>query len=346
MHVSLPGGTSDRISQAVVARRSLSLIAFALAGLALQAGGAPRQTPAPRHEESSTRLRSRIFIYDLRDGSSHPIYSDDAIWEAPNWSPDGKYLIANHAGAIYKLVLKDDGSAEPQKLAIPADYRCNNDKSLSADGRYLAFSASPPGGKGSEVFVAGADGANVQQRTFASPSYFHGWSPDGKTLAFVAQRNGSGQFDVYSMPVTGGTEKQLTSNPHHDDGPDYSPDERWIYINSDRSGKEAIWRFPAAGAGPNDARAEMVVNDALEDWFPHLSLDGKKMVYIAYPAGTPTHDPRNVPIELKIVSIHKNKVAADEKTLLKAVGGQGSMNVNSWAPDSTRFAYVTYEAIP
>jgi len=126
----------------------------------------------------------------------------------------------------------------------------------------------------------------------------------------------------------------------------FSPDGKWIYINSDRSGKEAVWRFPAEGAGHDDKKAEMVVNDGLEDWFPHISPDGKKMVYIGYPAGTPTHNPRNVSIAVKLVAINHGKVDASQKPLVEATGGQGSMNVNSWAPDSMRFAYVTYEALP
>lgn len=181
---------------------------------------------------------------------------------------------------------------------------------------------------------------------FESPSFFHGWSPDNKALAFVAQRNGSGQYDIFRMPAAGGPEEQLTSNIHQDDGPDYSPDGKWIYINSDRSGKEAVWRFPADGAGGNDVKAEMVVNDGLEDWFPHISPDGKKMVYIGYPAGTATHNPRNVHIEIKLVAINHGIVGALHKSLVEGTGGQGTMNVNSWAPDSMRFAYVTYEVRP
>lgn len=297
------------------------------------------------------KMASHLFIYDLRDGSSHEIFHANDIWEAPNWSPDGKYLIANSGGAIYKLVLKQDGTAEqPQKLAIPADYQCNNDKAISPDGTKLAYSATVTSGdsahRGSQVFLADADGSNSRLMTPESPSYFHGWSPDNRTLAFVAQRNGSKQFDIYSIPVAGGAETRLTTNIHHDDGPDYSPDGHWIYINSDRSGKEAAWRFPASGAGVDDAKAEMVVSDDLEDWFPHIAPNGKKLVYIGYPAGTATHNPRDLHIELKLVAIDGGKVAKTQKTLVKAMGGQGTMNVNSWAPDSMRFAYVTYEALP
>jgi TolB protein len=323
--------------------RKVAVIAVSLMAVILPARFSLAQAKA---ERSELHLRSRLFIYDLHDGSSHLVYTADSVWEAPNWSPDGHYLIANSGGGIYKFVLKEDGTADPEKLAIPADYQCNNDKAISPDGNKIAFSATFPPHTGSQVFLSNLDGNTPKLMTPDSPSYFHGWSPDSKTLAFVAQRNGSGQYDIYSMPVAGGSERQLTSNIHHDDGPDYSPDSKWIYINSDRSGKEAIWRFPADGAGHNDEKAEMVVNDGLEDWFPHISPNGKKMVYIGYPAGTPNHDPRTVHIELKLVTIDHGNVAAFQKKLVEAIGGQGTMNVNSWAPDSMRFTYVTYEVLP
>jgi TolB protein len=324
----------------VLSMSSLFCCTLALAAFSL--------VPPPLHAQHvEQHLRSKIYVYDLRDGSSHLVYTADQIWEAPNWSPDGKYLISNSGGAIYKLVLRKDGTVEtPQRLAIPANYQCNNDKAISPDGRMIAFSASAAPHKGSQVFLANADGTGVKLMTEDEPSYFHGWSPDNKTLSFVAQRNGSGQYDIYRESAVGGAEQRLTSNPHQDDGPDYSPDGKWIYINSDRSGKEAAWRLPADGAGPDDVKAQMVVSDGLEDWFPHISPNGQKLVYIGYPAGTPTHNPRNVRIEIKLVAIDHDKVASTQKTLVEATGGQGTMNVNSWAPDSTRFAYVTYEPIP
>src|SRR6185437_2979345 len=259
----------------------------------------------------------------------------DTIWEAPTWSPDGKYLISNSGGVIYKLNFKNDGTVgEAEKLKIPEDYHCNNDKGISPDGKWLAFSASLGAEHGSEVYLAHADGSEVKKMTNVSPSYFHGWSPDSKTIAYVAQRPAGGkQYDIYGQAATGGDETRLTSSPGQDDGPDYSPDGKWIYINSNRSGKEEIWRFPATGAGENDAKAEMVVSDSMQDWFPHISPDGKRLVYIAYPADVATHDPRNVHIVFKLVNIDNNKVSKSQKVLVEMTGGQGSMNVNSWAPD-------------
>jgi TolB protein len=320
--------------------RTLAVLGLLFPPVQLAQTAAPHRAAAPRQH-----LRSRILIYDLRDGSSRLVYSADGIWEAPNWSPDGSYLIANSGGRIYKLPLRPDGTASPKDLGIPPSYACNNDKAISPDGTKLAFSATVRSSTGSQVFLADAEGHTIRRMTEQAPSYFHGWSPDGKTLAFVAERNGSHQFDIYSIAASGGAERRLTSDVHHDDGPDYSPDGKWIYINSNRSGKEAIWRLPASGAGADDVEAERVVSDALEDWFPHLSPDGKKMVYIGYPTGTPTHDPRTVAIQIKLVAIGGDTVAGSPKTLIEATGGQGTFNVNSWSPDSMRFAYVTYASM-
>jgi TolB protein len=293
-------------------------------------------------------LRSRIYVYDLRTHTSKLIFTADTIWEAPNWSPDAKYLISNSGGIIHKLSFKSDGTVvESEKLKIPENYHCNNDKAISPDGKWLAFSAFQGAERGSEVYLAHADGSDVKQMTNVSPSYFHGWSPDNKTIAYVAQRPiGGKQYDIYELATTGGDEMRLTSSPGQDDGPDYSSDGKWIYINSNRSGKEEVWRFPATGAGENDAKAEMVVSDSMQDWFPHISPDGKRLLYIAYPSNVATHDPRNVHIVFKLVDIHNNEVSKSQKVLVEASGGQGSMNVNSWAPDSMRFAYVTYEPLP
>ena len=318
---------------------ALSIAATASAQTAPTASPAGTATPVQH-------LRSRMFLYDLRDGSSKLVFTADTIWEAPSWSPDGKYLISNSGGAIYRLVLSPTGLATPEKLAVPEEYKCNNDKAISPDGKLLGFSATLAPAKGSNVFLANADGTNIKQMTTLTPSYFHGWSPDNKTMAFVAQRNGSKQFDVYRLPAAGGEEQQLNADIHHDDGPDYSPDGKWIYINSDRSGHESIWRFPADGAGPGDSKAEMVLADGAEDWFPHISPDGKKLVYIAYPADTPTHNPRTVHVEIKLAAVDHDKVAKTAKLLTGFTGGQGSLNVSSWAPDSERFAYVSYEVIP
>jgi TolB protein len=301
----------------------------ALLLLAAVAGFAQGRGPA---------LRSKIAIYDVATKSSQVIFTAEQIWEAPNWSIDGKFLLVNSGGKLYRLA--PDGAGGPQKIEMDEKYRCNNDKAFSWDGKLLGFSASVQGGRGSQVYVAGADGSSPKLLTPAAPSYFHGWSPDNKWLAFVAQRDGKA-FHLFRVPVGGGEEQALTTAGPYDDGPEYTPDGKWIYFNSSRSGGWDIWRMPADGAGPNDAKAERITGDDLEDWFPHLSPDGKSMAWLSFPKGTEGHNGRIPGVQLRMTTVPAGKI----ETLTTFFGGQGSINVNSWAPDSKRFAYVIYEPI-
>jgi TolB protein len=224
------------------------------------------QTTAPRKEavtnQNPSNVRSKISIYDLESKTVRVVYEADKLWEAPNWFPDGKYLLANSGGALYRFVLDASGKAQPEKLALDAAYECNNDHGLSPDGKLLAFSARYGSSQESQVFVAFSDGAKPLLITPNHPSYFHGWSPDGKWLAFVGKRGD--HFNIFRI-LGGGSEQQLTSSAVNDDGPDYSPDGKWIYINSNRSGGWDIWRFPADGAGPGDGKAERITSAELED---------------------------------------------------------------------------------
>ena len=311
-----------------------------------------QELPATEAHPNPENVRSRISIYDLESKSVRVAYTADKLWEAPNWSPDGKYLLANSGGVIYRFVLDAQGEAQPEKLALDNGYDCNNDKALSPDGKRLAFSAQHAPAEGSQVYVSNADGTNPQILTPNTPSYFHGWSPDGRWLAFVAERGGN--FDIYRVAASGGKEERLTSSPGFDDGPDYSPDGKWIYINTDRSGGWDIWRFPSDGAGPNDSKAERVTGDAGEDWFPHPSPDGKWMVFLTFPAGTKGHDFKTA-VQLRMIPLPASDAPArlpkdddDDATrvLTQFLGGQGSINVNSWSPDSKKFAFVSYELLP
>jgi Tol biopolymer transport system component len=175
-----------------------------------------------------------------------------------------------------------------------------------------------------------------------TPSYFHAFSPDGRWLAIVAQRNNN--FDLYRLPVTGGEQQRLTSHPGYDDGPDYSPDGKWIYFNSDRSGKWEVWRMPADGAGADDKNAQQVTsNEDEEDWFPHCSPDGKWLVFIAFPKGTAGHN-AHLSVKLQMIALLGQEIKPQPaQTLATFFGGQGTINVNSWSPDSTKIGFVSYE---
>ena len=318
-----------------------SFVLAVLAGFAVTPAGQP-QTPAP--QQPRPRYASRIMIYDLDRRTATQVHQADVVWEAPNWSRDGRFLLANSEGRLYRLAV--DGSAPPAALALDPSLRCNNDHDYSPDGTLLAISASSPASRQSQVYVANADGTNHRLLTAAAPSYFHGWSPDGKYLSFVANRDGK-QYDIYRVPVGGGEEERLTFDPANDDGSDYSPDGKWIYLNSERGGGWNIWRIPAAGGGPDDRHAERITNDAGEDWFPHPSPDGKTLLFLSFPAGTKGHNDRGLRVQLRTVPLPGDRPADITPSVVTEItGGQGTINVNSWAPDSKRFAYVTYEPVP
>jgi len=300
------------------------------------AQAAPARAPQARY-------RSKISIYDLQSKSVRVIYTADQVWEAPNWTRDGRYLLANSGGMLYQLRVDGADKAEPEKLDVGADVRCNNDHDYTRDGRLLAFSAGSRTAPGSEVYIVNADGTDRRQITNTPPSYFHGWSPDGKWLSIVAQRNNN--FDLFRIPVTGGSEQRLTSDPAYDDGPDYSPDGKWIYFNSNRAKTWDIWRMPPDGAGPGDAKAERVTSDELEDWFPHPSPNGKWIVFLSFPKGTENHNDK-MDVVFRMIPMPGKKIGKiAPQTVLKLYGGQGTINVNSWSPDSKRFAFVSYEPL-
>src|SRR5487761_1987894 len=284
-----------------------------------------------------TTLRTLVHIYDVKTHKDRVIYAADKHFEAPNWSPDGKYLLINADAAIYHL--PPDGG-EPIKLDIPGVSNCNNDHGLTRDGKMLAISCRGPAGS-SQVYLANADGSNAHLMTPKTPSYFHGFSPDGKWFAYAGQRDGN--FDIYRMAVDGGEEQRLTTDKGLDDGPDYSPDGKWHYFHSERAGTYDAWRMPADGSGPNDAKAQRITSDEMEDWFPHPSPDGKLLLVISFAHGTKGH-PAYRNVEIRMMRAPKDTLKpARLTTLVKLFGGQGTINVNSWAPDSRRFAYISYE---
>ncbi len=309
-------------------KRRLSYVVFAIAAVLLS-----QERPAPIK-------KSYLCVYDLRDKSIKVIYTGDKLIEAPNWSPDGKYLLVNSEGALWKLPVQAGSSAQLERIDIGSITRCNNDKGFSPDGKLIAFSASA-NGSGSQVYTVPSNGGTPKLIVAETPSYFHGFSPDGRWLAIVARRNDN--FDLFRVPSEGGPQERLTVSPGYDDGPDYSPDGKWIYFNSDRSGSWDIWRMPSDGAGPNDSKAQQVTRDELEDWFPHCSPDGKWLVFLTFPKGTSGHN-GHLNVQLRMIPLPGGKIEpAPIQTLTSFFGGQGTINVNSWAPDSSRFAFIRYE---
>ncbi len=272
-------------------------------------------------------LYSTLETVPIASTDRRVAYVAQAHFEAPNWARDGSYFLFNQDGGIYRLSV--DGS-EPVKVNTGPQVKCNNDHGISPDGTMLAISDSTELDK-SLVYTLPITGGTPKKITPTGPSYWHGWSPDNATLAFVGQRGGD--FDIYSISVNGGEEKRLTTAPGLDDGPEYSPDGQWIYFNSERTGHMQIWRMH-----PDGGQQEQVIVDETNDWFPHISPDGKWMTFVAYEKDVTGHPP-DKDVTLNVVSL------ADKKTrvLARLFGGQGTNNVPSWSPDSTKVAFVSYQ---
>jgi Tol biopolymer transport system component len=212
--------------------------------------------------------------------------------------------------------------------------RCNNDHGISPDGTTLVISDQSQGDRKSRIYTLPMAGGTPKRITEDGPSYWHGWSPDGKTLAYCAEREG--EFDIYTVAAGGGPERRLTTAKSLDDGPNYSPDGQWIYFNSDRGGQMQIWRMRVDGG-----EQTQVTNDEFNNWFPHPSPDGKWLVFLSYEKDVTGH-PENKDVTLRVMPLIGGKI----EVLAKLFGGQGTINVPSWSPDSKRVAFVSYQFTP
>lgn len=274
-------------------------------------------------------LESTLEMVTIETGERRIVRRAKEHFEAPNWSRDGKTLLYNSDGRLYTIPVIG-GATQPLNTGFAI--RCNNDHGFSPDGTLLAISHTPD--EESLIYILPGNGGEPRLITDLGPSYWHGWSPDGKTLAYCAARNGA--YDVYTIPVAGGRETRLTDAPGLDDGPDYSPDGKYIFFNSVRTGQMKIWRMNADGT----EQVQVTPDDAYADWFPHPSPDGKWMVFLSYDKSVEGH-PSNKNVVLRIMPL----AGGEPRVLVTLFGGQGTINVPSWSPDSNEVAFVSYRLV-
>lgn len=278
---------------------------------------------------SAQQVTSRLEIYDMETGQRKIVYKSNTHFEAPNWSPDGTYLLFNEAGLLYKFDLTDK---TVQKLETGFADVCNNDHGISPDGNKIVISNNDDD-TGTRIYLVDAIGGEPQLITEKGPSYWHGWSPDGSELAYCAERNGN--YDIYTIDINEGEEIRLTSTNGLDDGPEYSPNGRWIYFNSVRTGQMQLWRMRTDGSNQ-----EQLTFDEFNSWFPHVSPDEQNLVFISYiDEVAPGSHPAWKNVMIRRMSPEGGKITK----LFELFGGQGTINVPSWSPDSKRFAFVSYE---
>ena len=323
----------------VIASVTVELPESAYAGLVVCAHDASVQETAyftnVRLDELGTFeeriVESTLEIIDRKTGDRQIVRQAREHFEAPNWSPDSLQLVYNSSGLLYWIPVE---GGEPQQIDTDFATRCNNDHGFSPDGTELVISHSPEGGS-STIYILPAEGGTPRQITEHSPSYWHGWSPDGETLVYCARRDG--EYDVYAISVNGGEETRLTTAPGLDDGPEYSPDGRTIFFNSVRTGQMKIWRMDPDGT----SQAQVTPDDEYGDWFPHPSPDGRWIVFLSYDKSVEGHPP-NRNVVLRIMPIDGT---APPQVLATLFGGQGTINVPSWSPDSRHFAFVSYRLV-
>jgi TolB protein len=280
---------------------------------------------------------SRVMIHDLGTSTDRIVLESKRLIEAPNWTPDGKTLVVNSDGQLFTLPVE---GGELVSVETGGVAHVNNDHVLSPDGSTVYFSAA---GHLFSVPLAGGVATKISNDHLPVGSYgyfLHGISPDSELLAYVAvEPEGDdplGRRNLAVIPTSGGADRYLSEGLVLFDGPEYSPDGAWLYYNSEeaatREGHSQIFRMT-----PNGENREQLTFDERVNWFPHLDPAGENVVYISYEPGTCGH-PADVDVHLRIIPAG----GGEPGEVVKLFGGQGTLNVNSWGPDGSAFAYVSY----
>ena len=276
-------------------------------------------------------MESVLEVMDITSGKRRVVYRTPKPIEAPNWSRSGAHLIFNSEGRLFRLPV---GGGLPIKIDTGSLTRLNNDHGLSPDGKWIVVSDKSEADGLSRISILPLEGSKPRLVTREGPSYWHGWSPDGQTLCYVAAR-GDRILNLWSCPAAGGAETRLTQGDWMDDGPDYAPDGS-IYFNSTRSGNMKLWRVAADGSAPT----QITFEDDSRDWFPHPSPDGKWLVYVSFGSDVAVTDhPANKDVSLRLLPL----AGGGPQVIASLFGGQGTLNVPSWAPNGREFAFVRYE---
>lgn len=286
--------------------------------------------PAPGElVQYKSYLGSLLEVMDVETGLRQTVSSSPLSIQAPNWTPDGKTLIYNGSGKLYNFNLT---TKESTILNTEPVNKNNNDHVLTFDGKQLGISSSAEENKGqSVVYTVPVTGGVPKKITMESPSYFHGWSPDSQNLLYTGQRNE--EYDIYKISKDGGKEIRLTTAKGLDDGSEFSPDGKYIYFCSTRTGMMQVWRMD-----PDGKNQTQLTFDELNNWFPHVSPDNKWLVFISFPKEVPADKhPFYQRVYLRLMPV----AGGEPKVIAYLYGGQGTINVPSWSPDSKKIAFVS-----
>ncbi len=292
------------------------------------------QRPAPVTGSTKPVLYSTLQTIQTEDQfrRSMMIRTVAGYMQSANWAPDGKSIYVYENGRIEDIpYLTPEAGGTPRPIDSGGLFGCSGNFGLSPDGRSLAVSCSATRDGLHQVYLLPARGGTPRKVTQgAIASYFHAWSPDSNTIAFT--RGSAGKADLFTVPADGGAELRLTSDTLND-GPDYSPDGKFIYFDSTRSGSSQIWRMLADGSA-----AEQITDDDNVNTSPHVSRDGKTIAFLSQPAGSGSS---LGPAAIRIMATSDGLI----RTLVDFQGDRGSFSMYGWG-DTNHLAFVSYQKLP
>ncbi len=269
--------------------------------------------PAPTGEP---KLYSTLEAVAISSADRRVVYVAPEHFEAPNWTRDGAAFLFNGNGHILRLPV---AGGTPVTIDTGFATRCNNDHGISPDSKWLAISDQSQEDHKSLVYMVPIDGGTPRRITKNSPSYWHGWSPDGKRLPSLAS--------VTAISISTPSPSQAETKPGspRPKASTTAPSIRRTG-NTSISTPSALGRCRSGGCSPTAARRNKSHRTNFNNWFPHISPDGKWMVFLSYEKDVTGH-PENKNVMLRLMSLARQEDQRAGQTVWRAGHDQRSFLV-------------------
>ena len=154
----------------------------------------------------------------------------------------------------------------------------------------IAFASNRDGNP--EIYVMDANGRNQRRLTnHPNNDWSPSWSPDGKRIVFMSNRDGHVHFhgwstyEIYVMDADGGNQQRLTENRKIDWDPVWSPDGKRIAFASDRKGD--LQNFEIYVMDADGRNQQRLTENRGDDGSPSWSSDGKQIAFRSDRKGNP-----------------------------------------------------------